>query len=178
MHHLLGSPFGVDPDLVKHLSKWPLDINELDNQAMSPIAVFLGEVALCGHVNDPEVLSLMFQGGVSPSYKTAKGLGLVHLAAGSMRLSVSLLETLEHWGVSLSATDEQGRTAVHYCAIEGTLTKDVLHFLCEKRGLSRGFCNAHGMTPMDYAIMKAKEPRSSNMFKRDRWDVTRKLYGE
>jgi hypothetical protein len=89
----------------------------------------------------------MFESAANPSFKTRKGLGLGHLAAGSRRVSVSLLETLASWGVP-----KQGRIILHYSAIEGNLTEDMLRFIYGEIGLSEGLHGEHGKTPLDYAV--------------------------
>lgn len=175
LHHLLSNNTKVDITVVDYLLKWSVGINDLDNAGMSPMAKYLSAFVLCVGDDDPEVLRLMFECGANPAFETEEGLGLAHLAAGSRRVSVSMLRTLASWGVDLRAEDKQGRTALHYSAIKGNLTGNVLHFLCDEIRLSAGLRDAHGKTPLDYAVEMGKKDHSPNLFDPDRWARTEKL---
>ncbi|KAJ3532880.1 hypothetical protein NM208_g8239 [Fusarium decemcellulare] len=154
LHHLLGSTcnFMVDTAILGYFLARSVCINDLDDAGMSPVAIYLRSVTLGGYADDPNLLRLMFESGADPSFETRDGLGLVHLVSRSGRISLSVLELLASWGVNLGAEDRQGRTALHHCAINGTLTDDVLHFLCHMVGLSNELRDIEGRTPLEYAV--------------------------
>lgn len=174
-HHVLSNKVKVNISIVNYLLQWPFGINDLNNAGMSPMAKYLKASVLRGSDDDPEVLRLMFKGGANPAFKTEEGLGLAHLAAGSRRVSVNLLRTLTSWGIDLRAEDKQGRTALHYSAIKGTLTEDVLRFLCDEIGLCTKLDDTHGKTPLDYAVELRQIHRSPGFFNPNRWALTENL---
>ncbi|KAJ4318651.1 hypothetical protein N0V84_006739 [Fusarium piperis] len=174
LHHLL-SDIKVDITAVRYLLTWPIGMNDLDNAGMFPMVKYLSTFVLCVGRDDAEVLHLMFESGANPAFETEEGLNLAHLAAGSRRTSVSVFRTLARWGVDLRAEDKQGRTVIHYGAIEGQLTESILHFLCHEVGLSEGLHDAHGKTALDYAVEMANKDRYVGIFDGDRWGRTEKL---
>lgn len=176
LHHLLSNDIKVDITVVTYLLTFSAAINGLDNAGMSPMAKYLNTFVLCAGDDDPEVLRLMFERGANPAFETHEGLNLAHLAAGSRRSSVSVLRTLESWGVDLRAEDRQGRSVLHYGAIEGNMTEDVLHFLCDEIGLSAETRDAHGKTPLDYAVEMGQEDHHPDLFDCGRWRRIEKLF--
>lgn len=175
LHHLMSNMMLSDIAAVELLLKWPVGINDLDNAGLSPMAKYLGGFAFRVVDGDPEVLRLMFERGADPAFETKEGLGLAHLVVGSRKVSVSILRFLQSWGVNLSASDKQGRTALHYIAIKGFLTADILRFLCDEVRLSAGLRDAHGKTPLDYAVEKTNEHDGRGFMHNGRWMQTEKL---
>ncbi|KAF5264449.1 hypothetical protein FOXYS1_4771 [Fusarium oxysporum] len=175
LHHLLCNNANVDISVAKYAFERFNGINDLDNDGMSPMALYLGALVLCAYQGDLELLDLMFEYGADPAFKTAEGLGLVHLVAGSHRFSVSVLRKLARWDVNLRSKDEQGRTALHHSSIEGTLTEDVLHFLCEEIQLSVALRDVHGNTPLDYATKMGQKDHDPNIYDPHRWVRTEAL---
>ncbi|KEY73474.1 hypothetical protein S7711_07498 [Stachybotrys chartarum IBT 7711] len=172
LHHLLSNTVDVNISVVNYVLKWPVGINDVNDAGMSPMAKYFRAFVLYGGDDAPEVLHLMFKCGANPAFETEEGLGLAHLAAGSRRVSVRLLRTLTSWGVDLKAEDKQGRTALHHSAIKGILTEDVLGFLCNEFGLSTELQDAHGKTPLDYAVELGQSHRHPDFFDSNRWART------
>lgn len=152
LHHLFGNCGFAHTAAVEFLLRWPDSINDLDNEGMSPMAKYLSTAIHVRRDDDSTALRLMFESGADPCFETREGLGLAHLAVGSPRASVSLLKTLASWGVDVTAKDKHRRTVLHYTAIKGTLTEEILHHLCSEMGLSAGLRDAHGKTPLEYAV--------------------------
>jgi ankyrin repeat protein len=175
LHHLLSNTVDVNISVVNYVLKWPVGINDVNDAGMSPMAKYFRAFVLYGGDDAPEVLHLMFKCGANPAFETEEGLGLAHLAAGSRRVSVRLLRTLTSWGVDLKAEDKQGRTALHHSAIKGILTEDVLGFLCNEFGLSTELQDAHGKTPLDYAVELGQSHRHPDFFDSNRWARTEGL---
>jgi ankyrin repeat protein len=167
LHHLaMGNRFGDISTALEHLLQWPhaIGINDLDDEGMSPMARYFSQEILFPSDKDVKSLSLLFDHGADPRFMTRDGLGLVHLAAGSGRLSVSLLRELGSRGVDLGAKDSHGRTALHHSALKGTLEGDVLIFLCTEVGLSLELQDAHGKTQLAYAEEMARVDRDWRIF--------------
>jgi len=175
LHHLLGSRGSVNVDLTAYLLERATGINDLDNEGMTPVAIFLSKRGLYAHQSDPYILDHMFGNGADPSFTTAEGLGLVHLAAGTSRLSVGLLQGLARGGVSLTSTDERGRTVLHHASKKGALTEEVLCYLHEEVNLPLDIRDKQGKTALDYAIEKGKEDHGPTRSKRGRWEATERL---
>lgn len=175
LHHLLSNDGHVDIAVAEYLLERFNGINDLDTRGMSPMAVYLSVFVLGGYENDQEILDLMFRHGADPDFRTAEGLGLVHLAARSHRLSLSLLQLLANWGVNLNSRDEEGRSALHHSSIKGTLTENVLHFLCEDVQLSMDLRDIHGNTALDYAVELGQQNHDPDLFDPDRWSRTEAL---
>ncbi|EXK77416.1 hypothetical protein FOQG_17876 [Fusarium oxysporum f. sp. raphani 54005] len=174
-HHLLSNDGPVDIAVARYLLERFNDINELDSRGMSPMAIYLSAFVLCEYQDDQEILDLMFKYGADPEFKTSEGLGLAHLAARSRRLSVSVLRILASWGVNLKSRDEQGRTALHHSSIKGTLSENVLHFLCEDVQLSVDLRDVHGNTALDYAVEMGQQDHDPNIIDPDRWVTAGRL---
>ncbi|PHH92415.1 hypothetical protein CDD83_7484 [Cordyceps sp. RAO-2017] len=175
LHHLLSGKKQVDPAVVQHLIDNGVDANDLDDMGMSPLANYLSRFPP-GHEHAQEVVRLLFQGGADASFRTRSGgLGLVHLYARSRRPTVELLTILESSGVNLQMEDDENRTVLHHCAISGTLTQEVLCFLCNQVGLSARSRDVHGRTPRQYAAEAAKMERHPHVFDPNRWSRTEKI---
>lgn len=175
LHHLLSSRGSVSVDVTAYLLERVSGINDLDNEGMPPVAMFLSRLAHCAHQSDPDILDHVFRNGADPGFTTAEGLGLVHLAAGSSRLSVGLLQGLARGGVSLTSTDERGRTVLHHASIKGALTEEVWRYLYEEVKLPLEIRDKYGKTALDYAIEKGKEDHGPNLWKPRGWKETERL---
>ncbi|KAH7194669.1 ankyrin repeat-containing domain protein [Fusarium oxysporum] len=175
LHHLLSKRALVDIPVAKYLLGRYNDMNGLDNRGMSPVAVYLSASVLSADQDDQELLNLLFSNGADPDFKTAEGLGLVHVAASSRRCSVGVLQTLAKWGIDLMSLDSQGRTVLHHSSIKGTLVEDVLHFLCHDIKLPVDLRDVHGKTALDYAVEIGQQDHSPDLFQPDRWIRTERL---
>ncbi|KND91746.1 Ankyrin-3 [Tolypocladium ophioglossoides CBS 100239] len=151
LHHLVSRSERVDCAVVQCLLDSGINVNDLDDVGMSPLATYLDEFLLLRD-DAPRVARLLLQSGTDPSFKTRNGgLGLAHVYGKSSRVKVELLAVLADGGVDLQMEDDEGRTVLHQCAIDGSLTEEALHFLCNEGGLLKDSRDAHGKTLLQYA---------------------------
>ena len=172
LHHLLSWDVPDCLGSVQSLLSRGVDVNGLDETGNSPLATYFAEFHLFTEV---EVVQLLFQSGADHSLITNGGLGLGHLAAKSSKLDSNLLRILATSGVDLQMQDAEGRTVLHHSAMEGSLTKDALDYLCGSVGLSRDAPDVFGSTPLDYAAEESKKFRDPNIFDKGRWSRTEEL---
>ncbi|CVL03425.1 uncharacterized protein FPRN_11766 [Fusarium proliferatum] len=175
LHHLLRKCGAVGVPVARYLLERCNGINSLDSTGMSPTALYLSATVLFSHQDDQNVLDLLLSCGADPSFKTAEGLGLVHLVGTSRRCSVGVLQTLEKWGIDPRSLDTEGRTVLHHSSIVGTLVEDVLHFLCHDAKLSVDLRDVHGKTALDYAVEEKQKEHNPDLFDPGRWVRAEKL---
>ncbi|KAL9568767.1 hypothetical protein ACKAV7_007081 [Fusarium commune] len=175
LHHLWKDFELTEIASLKLLLELSTGVNELDQEGLSPTATFLSSSVLLDSDDDPEALRLLFRHGADPSLKTNQGLNLAHLAARSGRASAALLRILAKQKVDVTARDEQGRTVLHHGAISGWLTEEALCCLRDEFQLSTELLDAHGKTPLAYAVEKEQEDHPLDMFEGDRWTRVKEL---
>ncbi|SPJ79524.1 uncharacterized protein FTOL_07915 [Fusarium torulosum] len=169
LHYLWKKSSCTGIDSLKFLLELSADVNELDQEGMSPIATFLRKGAFRPRDDDLETLRLLFGHGADASFKTKEGLNLAHLAATSGRASPNLLRILANQKVDVRARDDQGRTALHHGAISGKLTKETLYCLRDEFKLSTELLDAQGKTPLAYAVEKGQKHHHRKIFQPGRW---------
>lgn len=152
------------------------NVEDRDNGGLSPPSLYLTDFMLFP-TSAAGVVRLFARYGSDPSFQTRdKGLTLAHLHANkSCAIKLQVLQTLEEFGVGLKATDCEGRTLLHHCAIAGSLTKQALQFLCEKAGLDKDVQDEHGRTALQYATERRQKERDPNTFDSDRWSRTERI---
>ncbi|KAJ4246035.1 hypothetical protein NW762_013780 [Fusarium torreyae] len=175
LHHLLRSRSPSSIIAVEYFLQRSVDVNDLNNAEMSPMATYLNTFVFCRGNDNAEVLRLLFENGADPTFETRDGLGLARLAARSRRVSPSLLKVLARRGVDIMAKDRQGRTVLHHMAIKGTLTEDVLHYICDDNRLFMEIQDTCQKTALDYAVEMQKKENRLSAFESNRRKRTEEL---
>jgi len=83
--------------------------------------------------------------------------------------NASILETLSDHGVDVAAKDMSGKSILHYGAIHGPLSKEILNFIQRNNLLHLDDEDAQGKTSFMYAEEEASKERPCGLLARDRW---------
>ncbi len=115
-----------------------------------------------------KIVDHMFRVGADASFKTMKGgCTLGHLAASADEVGIELLMVLADHGVHLHAEDDQGRTVLHQCALNGSIA--------EENGLSTDSRDKSGMTLLALATEKKTAVHDPELWRSDRWAKMERL---
>lgn len=175
LHHLVGDAEHVDEGLVRALLQGGVNVNDLDDAGLSPLALYMKDFLVLSR-SVPRVIETFFQYGSDPLFETREGrLGLVHLHAQSYKVRVEVLKIFMDFDIDLAAKDEQDRTILHHCAISGSLTPESSNFLRSLVGLDTELPDANGKTPRQYAAEMRRKTHHPDIFDPDRWARTERL---
>lgn len=119
---------------------------------------------------DNSVCRLLLEHTDPASFVNDEDLTLAHLYTNCIPMEVSILELLQDKGVDLAATDEEGRTLLHYAACNGSLTDDVVAFLVSRTPLRTDTRDANGTVAVEYASAQVKIEYFS-----ERWEMAQQL---
>lgn len=136
------------------------------------LALYFGGLRLCV---DTDICRLLPGNGTDPSSVNMNGLNLAHLCANCSDLEAGILKTLVEFGVDITKTDFEGKTALHHIALKGTLTESALVFLLEKTGLRMENRDSFGKTPLEYAADMARAEHHPMIYDPERWTRTENL---
>jgi ankyrin repeat protein len=79
-----------------------------------------------------------------------------------------VLRVLSNYGVDLSMKDISRKSVVHYGAISGSLSLDIIKFLHERNLLDLHDRDGSGNSPLDYALEAADKERLPDEFSSNR----------
>ncbi|OAQ67814.1 nacht and ankyrin domain-containing protein [Pochonia chlamydosporia 170] len=176
LHHLVKRDICVDPGALNLLCQEQVSAADLDNEGMSPIAIYLSQFSFCWDDEKLQVVSKLFEQGADPLQTLgSKKIGLGHLAAKSPGVNVELLRTLSEFGVDLHLKDANDGTILHSIAASGFLTLPVLRFLQNEIGLPIAGKDARDMTPRDLATLRSLEKHDPHVYDSGRWLRTKDM---
>ncbi|KAJ3484049.1 hypothetical protein NLG97_g7154 [Lecanicillium saksenae] len=158
LHCLVRNSQHVDKGAVECLVSAGVSVTELDQEGLSPLAVYL-DTSMSFPPNEAEDTLLLLQHGSDASFRTPKErLTLAHLhAMRAPRVDLQVLQTLQDFGTDLKATDREGRTILHHCAIAGSLTEQAFQFLRNEVGLDKHLQDHHGKVAFQYPTEEDQE---------------------
>lgn len=107
LHHLVRDTWLADVDTIESLVSAGVSVNDLDNEGLSPLSLYLSD-SMPLHDSAAGVVRRFLQYGSDSSFQTGggEGLNLAHLHAyNSREIQLEVLQTLNEFGVDLKAED-------------------------------------------------------------------------
>jgi ankyrin repeat protein len=176
LHHALRNGW-VERDVVVYLADAGIITDQRDMCGKSPLAMYLEKLSMNG-ANMAAMMEILFSAGADPAYLSKEGLGYHHLyAQTALVLGIEPFRVLQRYGIDITTTDSDGRSLVHYYAMNGHCTVESLDFLTGL-GMPLQISDAAGITPLQYANIAVLRVRHVNEWDSDRWGPSRAtLYG-
>ncbi|GAB1211414.1 hypothetical protein ATERTT37_000528 [Aspergillus terreus] len=153
LHHHVSSIFCYG-DVVDFLIQAGCDVNQRDESGNPSLGLYVGSFRLRV---DTDVFFHLVQKGADPLWINAQRQSLVHLLMRHNGANNEILEYLFDCGVDPAAQDVDKRTFMHYGAIYGAFTEELVEFLRYEGVLDLQTRDSTGKTPLDYAQEKAHQ---------------------
>jgi ankyrin repeat protein len=163
LHHLLVNL----PDIegVRLLVRKGVDVNGRDSDGNTPLAAYLSN----RWVVDAQICRLLLSSGSDAFAINHQGLALPHIFSSWIHPKIEVLKAMMDYSIDLAAKDRDGRTILHYSALNGSITEPILSFLLDKTRLCCEDQDSLGRTPKEYAVEEAGKKRHKFAYERKRW---------
>lgn len=171
LHYVFHNSW-VGTDVVAYLVDMGTVAGEQDMNGMSPLAIHLKQMSMNGG-HTAELMEVLFGAGADPAYLSNEGLGYHHMyAQTALVLGIEPFGVLQRYGLDITTTDNGGRSLLHYCAMNGHCTTELLDFFTGL-GIPLQTSDAAGITPLQYANIAILRVPHLNEWDSDRWGPSR-----
>ncbi|KAL4877066.1 ankyrin repeat-containing domain protein [Aspergillus karnatakaensis] len=160
LHHKLSDPVCFDEDIC-FLIQLGCDVNQPDEEGNSPLGLYLKSSHLSA---ERGIFWLLVLEGANTRWFDKQDRNLVHLLMHKRGLDEVILEILFQLGVDPTATDKNDRTFMHYGAMHGVFTKELVEFLGSRGLLDLDAKDNENKTPLSYAEEGAHRESPKNPF--------------
>ncbi|KAL4802838.1 ankyrin [Aspergillus unguis] len=153
LHHHVSSVFCAI-DVVDFLIQAGCDVHQPDEERNSSLGLYVGSFHLGV---ERMIFSHLVQKGADPLWVNARRQNLLHLLMRHRGADNEILEYLFNIGIDPTARDVDGKTFMHYGAIHGAFTEELIDFLRCRGVLDLHTRDSIGKSPLDYAEAKARQ---------------------
>jgi ankyrin repeat protein len=164
LHHHVESMI-CSTETIRVLLAYGCMINECDADGNSVLGLYLSSFRLTTALDICQLLMKC----TDPGWTNEGKENLAHLSMYHGNANIAVLELLLKNGVNITAKDAKGRSVVHYGAIHGSISKELIKFFRENGVLHLHDRDLTGKSPFDYAKKQADRQRPDNMFRGNRW---------
>jgi ankyrin repeat protein len=153
-------------DTIRVLLAYGCTINESDADGNSVLGLYLSSGLFTTKL---DICQLLMECGADPGWTNEGKENLAHLSVYHGNANVAVLELLLKKGVNITAKDAKGRSVVHYAAIHGSISKELIKFFRENGVLHLHDRDLIGKSPFDYVKEQADRQLPDHMFRGNRW---------
>lgn len=160
LHHHVQSG-KCSEEVIQILLEHGAEIDMVDANGDTPLSLYLRSDHL---VKNASICRFLLEHGASSLWKDRLGHNLAHIVMSSCCIGPldEILLTLRDFAVDLKAKDLKKRNIVHYGAMNGRVSQEMLDILRESGSLYLLDPDEYGRSPMSYAVQAEK--RSSYRF--------------
>ena len=171
LYHALRNGW-VERDVVAYLADAGVNTDQRDMCGKSPLAMYLEKLSMNG-ANMAGMMEVLFSAGADPAYISREGQGYHHLyAQTALVLGIEPFRVLQRYGIDITTTDGDGRSLLHYCAMNGHCTVESLD-ISIGLGMPLQSSDAAGITPLQYANIAVLRVRHVDEWDSDCWGPSR-----
>ncbi|PLN86206.1 hypothetical protein BDW42DRAFT_201158 [Aspergillus taichungensis] len=153
LHHHVSSIF-CDIAVVNFLIQTGCDVNQPDEGQNSSLGLYVGSFHLGV---ERMIFSRLVQEGADPLLVNAQQQNLLHLLMRHRGAYNKIIEYVFHSGIDPTARDVDGKIFMHYGAIHGAFTEELIEFLRCHGVLDLHTRDSISQSPLDYAEAKARQ---------------------
>ena len=153
MHHHLEVA-SCSTEMITVLLFYGTRLNDVDQDGNTPLSLHLQRSNWAGQA---EICHFLLEHSADALWRSPTGQNLAHLAMCKPMADASILEALSDHGVDVAAKDTSGKSILHYGAIHGSLSKEILNFIQRNNLFHLDDEDAQGKTSFMYAEEACKE---------------------
>lgn len=159
MHHYLEVRNG-SIEMITVLLNHGVRLNDVDQDGNTPLSLHLQGFK---RADQTKICRFLLENSADALWRSPKGQNLAHLAMCNHMVKVGVLEALSDYGVDVAAKDTSGKSILHYGAIHGSLSKEILSFIQKNNLLQLDDRDAQKKPPPSVCIRSSQQEATTQL---------------